>query len=238
MVALNAASLLDVWERGRLQSPEQRAVWLLAAAQPEQPPDQVAALSIGQRDAQLLTLRAGTFGPRAISLADCPQCGLRVQIDLSLNDLHVTAPDQAATWSMTLGEVEVSYRLPDSADLIAVAQLNDVEAVRGALLERCITHSTRPLSDLTPDVLDAIEADMAQHDPQAQVQLALTCPQCAQAWSATFDIATFFWAEIDAWAQRLLVDVHALAATYHWREADILMMSAFRRQAYLDLINA
>jgi hypothetical protein len=227
----------------RLQSPEQRAVLLLAAAQPEQSLDQVAALSIGQRDAQLLALREGTFGPHAISLADCSQCGLRLQMDLTLSDLRVTAPDHAATRSMTIGEAEVSYRLPNSFDLIAVVPLADADAIRRALLERCLMQITvagqpQPIGDLTPAVLDAIEADMAQHDPQAQVQLALTCPQCAHAWLATFDIATFFWAEINAHAAQLLHDVHTLASAYGWREADILAMSVFRRQAYLDLIAA
>ncbi len=243
MIALNAATLLEVWERGRWQSPAQRAVWLLAAARPEQSLDQVAALSIGQRDAQLLRLREGTLGPQAISLADCPQCGLRVQIDLNLNDLHVPAPDDAATWSLTMGEVEARYRLPNSLDLIAVGQLTNVETLRFALLERCLTQITvagqpRPITDLTPDVLDAIEADMAQHDPQAQVQLALTCPQCAHAWSATFDIATFFWTEITARATQLLHEVHTLASAYGWREADILTLSAFRRQLYLEMVSA
>jgi hypothetical protein len=242
MNVLTAANLLDVWERGRLQSPEQRAILLLAAAQPEQSLEQVAALSIGQRDTQLLTLREGMFGSQAISLADCPQCELRVQIDLTLNDLRVPAPDHADTWSLAIGEVEVSYRLPNSFDLITVARLAEVKAIRYALLERCLAEimmagQPHPISDLPLDVLDAIEEHMAQHDPQAQVQLTLTCPQCAHAWSATFDIATFFWAEINACAEQLLYQVHTFASVYGWHEADILSMSAHRRQAYLDLIN-
>jgi len=242
MSVLTAAALLDVWERGQLQSPAQRAVLMLAAAQPDQA-DAVSALPIGRRDAALLALRENTLGPRAVSLADCPHCGLRVQIDLNLTDLRVPAPEIAAAGSLSLGEVEVSYRLPDTFDLIAIAQLDDVEAARRALLERCVTRVTvagqpRPIGDLAPAVIDAIDADMAQRDPQAQVQLDLTCPQCAHAWQAEFDIATFFWAEINAHATRLLAQVHTLASAYGWREADILAMSAFRRQAYLDLINA
>lgn len=242
MSVLTAALLLDVWERGQLQSPAQRAVLMLAAAQPDQA-DALSALSIGRRDAALLALRENTLGPRAVSLADCPQCGLRVQIDLNLSDLRVHAPEAAATWSLSLGEIEMSYRLPDTFDLLAIAQLDDVEAARLALLERCVTQvmvagQPRPIGDLAPAVIDAVEADMAQRDPQAQVQLNLTCPQCAHAWQAEFDIATFFWAEINAHATRLLAQVHTLASAYGWREADILAMSAFRRQTYLDLINA
>jgi hypothetical protein len=31
-------------------------------------------------------------------------------------------------------------------------------------------------------------------------------------------------------------EVHRMASAYGWREADILAMSAFRRQRYLELI--
>ena len=242
MYALTAADLLDVWERGRHKSPEQRAVLLLAAGRPDQSVEQVAALSIGQRDAQLLSLREGTFGPHAFGLANCPDCGLRVQIDLILRDLCVPVPDDGATWPVAVGDIEVSYRLPNSLDLIAVAHLNEVETIRRALFERCLveikaTGQPYPIDHLTPEVVSAIEKHMAQRDPQAQVQLTVTCPECAHAWSAAFDIASFFWAEIDARAGQLLHEVHTLASSYGWRESEILSMSADRRQAYLDLIN-
>ena len=77
---------------------------------------------------------------------------------------------------------------------------------------------------------------MALVDPQADVQLALSCPACGQQWRATFDVVSFLWDELDAWARRLLREVHTLASAYHWREADILAMSRWRRQYYLDLV--
>ena len=66
---------------------------------------------------------------------------------------------------------------------------------------------------------------------------ALYCPECGHRWHATFDIVSFFWSEIDAWAYRTLHQVHRLASAYGWREADILAMSPWRRQFYLSLQN-
>ena len=43
---------------------------------------------------------------------------------------------------------------------------------------------------------------MAEADPQADVQLELNCHACAHTWASPFDIVSFFWREIDAWAQR------------------------------------
>ena len=79
---------------------------------------------------------------------------------------------------------------------------------------------------------------MAEADPQAEVELALNCPACGEGWQAPFDIESFFWDEIGAWARRVLGEVHVLASSYGWRESDILNMSAWRRQFYIDLIGA
>jgi len=51
-----------------------------------------------------------------------------------------------------------------------------------------------------------------------------------------FDIVSFFWSEICVQAKRLLREVHILARAYGWREADILSMSAARRQLYLEMV--
>ena len=62
------------------------------------------------------------------------------------------------------------------------------------------------------------------------------CASCGHRHEVAFDIASFFWGEIDAWASRTFLDVHALAKAYGWREAEILAMSPRRRQHYLDLV--
>ncbi len=58
---------------------------------------------------------------------------------------------------------------------------------------------------------------MSELDPQGDVQIALSCPQCSHRWHAPLDIVSFVWSEIHAWAVRLLRDVHALASAYGWR---------------------
>ena len=39
-----------------------------------------------------------------------------------------------------------------------------------------------------------------------------------------------------AWAVRLLGEVHELASAYGWREHDVLALSPWRRQAYLQMV--
>jgi len=144
--------------------------------------------------------------------------------------------------SLSLADFEVSFRLPNSLDLAATEDQRDITAARDRLLERCllvVRHNGEETStdQLPTSVVDTIIERMVQADPQADVQLALTCSACSHQWQAIFDIASFFWSEIDAWAHHLLREVHTLAYAYGWREADILAMSPRRRQLYVERLS-
>jgi hypothetical protein len=241
MRSLSAAELLAVWEQGQGQLPVQQALILLAAACPDVPPDALAALRIGRRDAGLLTLREWTFGSQLVSLAICPNCGERLELAFDVADIRVVEDGPDEPLSLTVAGCEVAFRLPNSLDLAAAADLGDAEASRRMLLERCMLAVQRvggadSADVLSPEIEAAIIARMADADPQADVQLALVCPACGQPWLAAFDIVSFFWSELNAWAIRVLRDVHALASAYGWREADILALSPWRRQCYLEMV--
>ena len=125
---------------------------------------------------------------------------------------------------------------------LAVAASTDEALPHQQLLERCLLAvryqgTEQAIDQLPTDVEQAVGARMAQADPQADVQLALSCPGCRHHWQAPFDIVSFFWNELHAWACRILRDVHTLASAYGWREADILAMSSWRRQVYLEMVN-
>jgi hypothetical protein len=89
--------------------------------------------------------------------------------------------------------------------------------------------------DLPPDACDALTEAMAKADEAAELRMGFTCAACGAAWETRFDIVRYLWSEIEAWAQRLLAEVHALALRYGWSERAILAMSAWRRQFYLGL---
>jgi hypothetical protein len=237
MRALAASELLDVWERGLAQPPAERALALLSAARPESTPAELARLSIGRRDAGLLALRERTFGTRIVSLADCPRCGDRLELEFDAAEIKAPMDDdQPGTLAVEAGGREIRFRLPDSTDLLAVAGQPDVTRTRELLLQRCLIDMS--VEELPADAIEIVAARMADADPQGDVQLDMTCPACGHQWNAVFDIAAFFWSEIHAWAHRTLGDVHRLATAYGWREPDILALSPWRRQVYLELAGA
>ena len=241
MRSLSARELLDVWEAGSAQPLVQRALLLLAVANPDLSYAALSHQHLGQRDAQLLTLREWLFGPQLISMASCPNCGERLQLTVSSRDLMAETHPVPESIALVIDDYHVLYRLPDSTDLLALAQCETAATSRELLLQRCVQTITRadqdqPIETVPASVIEAIEAHMAQADPQADIQLDLSCPACQHHWLAAFDVVAFLWKEIDSWARRILSDIHVIASAYGWSEADILALSATRRQTYLDLI--
>lgn len=243
MRALSDSELLDVWERALEQRPLERALALLAAATGKDA-GELAHLSIGERDALLLDLREQTFGPQLSSVATCPACGEPLEMSFQVAQLRVTTPADKPPRSLSLNVdgYEVSFRLPNSLDLSALAPGQEIAAARRALFERCLLAARRGAEEQTatalpPEVVDAIVERMGQADAQGDMQFALKCPRCAHEWLEAFSIDSFFWAELNVWAQRTLREVHALAGAYGWRETDILSMSRQRRQFYLGMFS-
>jgi hypothetical protein len=229
MRGLSATELLNVWESGSGQTPLQRALIMLAAACPEASVESLADLSIGQRDARLLALRSTMFGPELTGVTGCPECGEKIELRFNCSDIESQPEnDPPAELALRSNGRDVRFRLPTSADLLAV---NSSEQ----LLERCLLDRGNYLAK---DLLPAVVEKMSNADPMANIHFALNCPSCAHKWESAFDIVAFLWREISAAATRLLREVHILASAYGWTEPEILALSPTRRRAYLEMANA
>lgn len=244
MRAPSAAELLAIWERGQGAPLYDQALLLLAAACPEESSDRLEQMSIGSRDERLLTLREWIFGPTMTGVSACPSCGERAEITVRTDDVRTAAPGPTNdVHDLELGEYQVDFRLPGTVDLRLVDGSGSSESIRAALIGRCILKAHCHGEEVAPDqlpapVIEAVVGRMGEQDPQAEMHLDLTCPACSRRWQALFDIASFFWGEIQVWAQRMLRDVHILASAYGWREEDILAMHPLRRQSYLRMVCA
>jgi hypothetical protein len=232
-----------VWERGARQPMAARALLLLVVACPEMSPQALARLSIGERNSRLLILRGWLFGPMLDSLASCPACCERVEIQLRVDELQASSPPNEATMALESGDYHVRFRVPNSEDVLSVLTNQDATDGRRQLIQRCLLDARQgeqviDVEALPVAIADAVAQRMAEADPEADLQLAMRCPSCGHTWSARFDIAAYLWAEVETWARRILREVHALASAYGWSEGEILGLSPVRRQAYLDLIGA
>jgi hypothetical protein len=199
-------------------------------------------MPIGRRDANLLTLRKWAFGSEVEGVVTCAGCGECLELNFGIEDLQVgSEAEPKGEMSLTACGYELSFRLPNSLDLIALEEQADQDRGRLVLFGRCLLSARRDgkgksADQLPADVVDAVAECMAERDPKADMQLVGVCPLCGHQWRGVFDIVSFFWSEIDVWAQRLVREVHMLASAYGWHERDILALSPWRRQLYLEMV--
>lgn len=242
MHPFSSEEILKAWELGFDKHPLDRALSILSLAMPEEDIDSLARLTIGQRDALLLTQRIMTFGQSMGIFAECPKCGARLEIPVSGNDFaRIGESQDEFSGTFSSGGFEVNFRLPDSLDLAAALKSPDTSSAKSMMIERCITEVSMDgvpvdVGQLRVEIVSQLIDQMAAKDPLADVLLDVECPECQETWQIIFDILFFFWREISAEAKRILIDVHTLARAYGWSERDILAMSPFRRQSYLEMV--
>ena len=240
MRPISAIEMFNAWDRAYALSPARRALEILRAASPETPPETLAALSVGARDARLLTVREWFFGSRIEIQVSCPQCAENIESAFQAADIRAGNAEHPGSHEGVFDGCAVTFRLPDSTDLVLFEKnqsgmIGKPEDARRLLLSRCIL--TAP-DALTTRAESELVAHMGELDPQANTRLAFECPACRHRWSALFDVGGFLWQEVHAWARRMLREVHALASAYGWSEREILSMSAGRRAMYLEMVQS
>ncbi len=243
-----AQELLEVWERALAEPVAVRALELVALVTRDAPREALLDMRVGERDRRLINLRSALFGSVFSSLARCPACGEACELSFDASQITLPMPEMAAPLEVVVNSIRTRFRAPTSGDCVAVSRLTNPERARRTLLERCVLSHENTVQDGALEteeirVLDgvletAIAQAMAQADPQALIELTLSCPACAHGWGAIFDIASYLWRELDAWARRTLREVHKLARAYGWSESQVLALSPTRRRLYLELVNA
>jgi len=244
MQRLEAADILRVWEWGQGRHPVDQSLAILAAGFPEESFDDLARLPIGERDARLLRLREMTSGKELEGLAECPNCGTKLEFALNSSALTAIREDTSPLESHAALEIDgyaIRARLPNSFDLAAAAQAGDIESARMALLERIVESAGKEnepvrAADLPEKIVHALGERLTAMDSLADITLALECGVCGHSWQVVFDVTTFFWREIDRRARQLLVEVHILASAYGWGEAEVLSLSPARRRQYIEMV--
>jgi hypothetical protein len=240
-----AAELLEAWERGLYATQVDRGLLFLGLACPQASRDALTDLTIGERDSRLVSLREAMFGPDMTALVSCPSCADTLELSFATGDLHADAPAHTpahvpAATALRHDGYDLQLRLLTSRDLAAAGE-GDLTRQRRILLERCIVSAALngdPVSaaQLPASVADVAVQRVADADAKADTQLAVSCANCGHAWRAPFDIVSYVWTELEAWAARTMREVHILASRYGWSERHILALTPFRRQQYVNMV--
>jgi hypothetical protein len=221
---LELASLLELDP-----APATRAAFLVEKAL-DHDPIEPKRLVVGDRDAVLLELRRRHRGDALALRCSCPACSEALDLELTIDDLLV--PPQEAPQPFEV------FRAPDgTTHNVRRLEIADLDAVAGLELQAAANELRRRAAPQAPAPSLALEAFLAELDPQAEIELALTCPSCAAAFISPLDVMLWVVEELEGEARHLFAEVDRLARAYHWSEHEILALPAPRRRRYLDLIN-
>lgn len=217
--------LLFVLDAGERLSLPERAMLLAeyapgAGREPLEP--------VGRTTARLLALFEELGGPELEGTAECRGCGATAEFAVATADLAQAAPEANAGWHTSGG---TRWRPVSYDDLVVAVQADDDAAAVDAVLARCLDGAS-----VGPDERARLVEAMALADPLAEVDLDLTCPECAAPVRAVLDVVEFTWSRVVAQAQVLLLDIDALARAYSWSEAEILALPPVRRRRFVDLV--
>jgi hypothetical protein len=197
----------------------------------------VPDLTVGDREALLLRLRQVSFGDRLALVVNCPDpaCGEAMDLELTVNALcHAHAERVSAVHEAAAeGEARpIRFRLPTGADLEAAARVSreNPDLAAEAVARRCLID---PDLELTQELMALLNRQIGELDPQAETELALTCPACGRSFTTELDAGELLCDELAARGRDLELGVHLLAFHYHWSESDILALSTARRRRYL-----
>ncbi len=236
---LSPTATLDLWQAADGRPPAERSLVLAASGgEGGEEPGVLERLPLGRRDARLLALHAALGGREFEATAPCPACGELAEFSVDPDGLP--GADVEAPTPLELAGFSVSWRPPDSADVVAAAAAGDAAAAERVLLARCVLAATGPDGevagpDLPEDVREALGRAMAEADPLGEVLVDVACPACETVFVADLDVAGFVWAELRVRARSLLHEVDTLARAYGWTEPEVLALAEPRRAAYLEL---
>jgi hypothetical protein len=233
MRVLSDSELLAVWERGHRREGLARAL-LLAAESAEVGEADAAGLCVGERNAAILRLRNGNFGPDLRGHIDCPRCAeqLEFSFDSAAALARMHAPEKTE-----FSSGEFRFRLPTGRDLAAVADAADFAAAARLLVRRCCLDEL-DAAECTDDLLSDVGQKMEELDAGADLRFGFACSACGHSWVEHLDLAAWCWAEIELRAQRLFDQIHRIAGAYGWTESQILALGEARRRAYLARCDA
>jgi hypothetical protein len=233
-------ALLELWECGLGHPASARGDALLRAGD-----DLAAPATLGERTVRLLKLHAALFGRDVALRSRCPACQSIVNFKSDCAGLIAEMPQPAAdaVHRLELDGLTIEFRVPSSADLVAASNAPTDESFARRVIDRCVLAAARDgagvaVQELPDAALDAVSKQMEALDPAAAVSFALACPECEKRWTAPLDVGQLVWQKVQAAAERLLLDVDALARAYGWTEREVLRLSPARRAAYLQIVTA
>ena len=201
-------------------APSREALWDLEVGRRIEALLRLAALDAGSGDALEVELR-------------CAACRSFLAFELPLSEL---AGATEAPAPVRHEGRDYRLRRPTARDQLAwlrQAFADEREAAVGMAASLLEAPEEAPLDAA---LLASLEEELERADPLVRFSVALDCPDCGRHQERALDLSALALRRLSRAQDGLIDQVHRLAAHYHWSEAEILALPAWRRARYLALI--
>ncbi|MFT3692969.1 MAG: hypothetical protein QM831_07500 [Kofleriaceae bacterium] len=156
-------------------------------------------------------------------------CGETAVVELATSELAAFVEERAST-PLVAGELEL--RLPTGRDQLRWTTLRSTNIALDVLADLVVT------GELTDTLVPAVDQVLAHADPLIEFAVETSCTKCNAALSKDIDLERIALVRLRNARRILLEQVHAIASTYHWTEAEISTLPAWRRAEYAALVRA
>ena len=204
--------------------------------------------SVAERLQGLLAVAQATDGAHIAALATCSNRACAGKIELELGVAGFAIEPVARVTCDTADGHRLVCRLPTGADLVAWVREGEGDAqwlarrllveVDGVAQDHALTEGDDDgMGDGMPESwLSSITDALQDADPLTALSLDVACPFCARSLAVEVDLEALLLAAFARRQRTVLEEVHRLASAYHWNEAEIVAMPAWRRRRYLARI--
>ncbi len=176
--------------------------------------------------------------------ARCSRCGKCFDFFIKQSELPVKEAGEGFPFvSVKTSAGLFRMRVPNGADQVAIAAIEDSEVAMQTLVHRCIVDfpdasdgevkPENPAKKFSADDFRRVEIAIEEVAAEVTTMVQAACPECEQANLIEIDP----YMCLQQGRTNLFSEIHILASTYHWSETEILSMHKSRRQRYLKLID-
>jgi len=200
----------------------------------------VAGWSLARRLQALLAVRLADDGDaHAPALTHCSACGEGFEIDIELARCVAAADDEALAWTSPEGHALV-LRLPCGRDLAdwRSRQLHDERRIAASLVVSIDGQAPAAGFEMPGAWLEALAERLAERDPFTALLVDAPCPDCGHVNPTDVDLEALLLHDFSVRQRRTLEDVALLARAFHWSEAQILVLPAWRRAHYIARLDS
>lgn len=198
-------------------------------------------LSIGKRIECLLLLALGGLDKVLNLTLTCQGCGQDLGLELGFEEISEIQrkADQVEFMTVDLQGRRIEFRKPKGRDQMGWAEqaFRDERDAMANMIGGLAMPADFSMALTTAEV-NEIEEAFDEADPLVNFSCRVSCGECGKLNEHRVDLMEAALGMLQQAQNKLINTVHSFALQYHWSEADIFAVPEWRRQKYVQLIEA